>query len=109
MKESRAEYRRKDAATEREIAAELARQQAEADARYKAVRAAERAEKAARQVFTRDDVLGAHHVRDELGWHRVVRVNTTSVTVMTPWSWTDRIPITKILGFAPPVDRTTAL
>lgn len=30
-------------------------------------------------------------VRDAVGWHRVVRVNAKSVTVETPWSWTDLI------------------
>lgn len=36
-------------------------------------------------------------VRDSVGWHRVVRVNAKSVTVETPWSWTDRIPFAKVI------------
>lgn len=36
-------------------------------------------------------------VRDSTGWHRVVRVNAKSVTVETPWSWTDRIEHMRII------------
>lgn len=36
-------------------------------------------------------------VRDRHGWHRVVRVNASSVTVETAWSWTDRIPRSRII------------
>lgn len=36
-------------------------------------------------------------VRDRSGWHRVVRANAKSVSVETPWSWTDRIPLDRIL------------
>lgn len=97
IRESRAEYRRKDAATERSIRDELARQKSESDARWKAVRDAALAEKAARQRFTRDDVTGARAVRTKTGWHRVIRVNTQTVTVATQYSWADRVPFSKIL------------
>lgn len=36
-------------------------------------------------------------VRDQCGWHRVVRVNAKSVSVATPWSWTDRIEHLRII------------
>ena len=39
----------------------------------------------------------ARLVRDSLGWHRVVRVNTKSVSVETGYSWTDRIPLANVL------------
>lgn len=99
MKESRAEYRRKDAATDRDINTELARQQAETDARYKAARDAERAEKAARRVFTREDVLEAAHVRTTLAnrWLPVVRVNRVSVTLNGLWPWPETVAFKNIL------------
>ena len=98
-RESRAEYRRKDAATNRDIAAELARQQSENAARYKALRAVERAENAARRVFTRDDVLGATQVRTTLSdrWLPVVRVNWVSVTVAGLWPWSETVLFANIL------------
>jgi hypothetical protein len=36
-------------------------------------------------------------VRDRFGWHRVVRVSKKSVSVETAYTWTDRIPLEKIL------------
>lgn len=59
------------------------------------VRAARQAE-ADRIRLTLDDVRGASFVRDEFGWHKVVRVNAKSVTVETGYSWTDRIPLDRI-------------
>lgn len=41
-------------------------------------------------------IPGAAFVRDQHGWHQVVKVNTKTVTVKTPYSWTDRIPHGKI-------------
>lgn len=98
-RESRAEYRRKDAATDRDINRELARQQAESDARYKAARAAEKAEKAARRTFTRDDVLDATHVRTTLAsyWLEVIRVNQKTVTVNGLWPWPETVKFADIL------------
>lgn len=74
-------------------AAEAAERRAEVAARREAARAAE----ATRIKMTADDVRGAAYVRDEFGWHKVVRVSAKSVTVTTPYSWTDRIPLDKIL------------
>ena len=39
----------------------------------------------------------ARLVRDSYGWHRVIRVNTKSVSVETGYSWTDRIPLANVL------------
>jgi hypothetical protein len=36
-------------------------------------------------------------VRDRYGWHRVARVNKQSVSVETPFSWTERIALNKII------------
>lgn len=36
-------------------------------------------------------------IRDRWGWHRVVRVNKKSVSVETPYTWTDRIPLDRII------------
>lgn len=47
--------------------------------------------------FTRDDLAGATAVRDQYGWHKVVRLNAKSVSVETGYSWTDLIPVEKVL------------
>lgn len=82
------------------IDAELARQaelreaeQVAATARRLAAREAEKA----RPKLTADDVRGARAVRTSAGWHPVVRVSAKSVTVATPYSWTERIALDKIL------------
>lgn len=89
---------------------ELDRQQAERDDRHAAGvarRKAEREAEAARAKFTAGDLAGASHVRDSVGWHRVVRVSAKSVTVATSYSWTDRISIAKVLEFAVDGKRVT--
>lgn len=43
-------------------------------------------------------ILGADMVRDQFGWHKVIKVNAKTVTVETPYSWTDRIPHYKIIA-----------
>lgn len=77
----------------RQIAKEK-RAQAKVD---KARRRAAREAETARPKLTAGDVLGAEYVRDQFGWHKVVRVSEKSVTVETPYSWTDRIALTKVL------------
>jgi hypothetical protein len=47
--------------------------------------------------LTREDVVGAVLVRTIHGWHRVVRVNKTTVSVATGYSWTDRYEFDKVL------------
>lgn len=88
---------------EQEIRAERARQAKEAEsariegaARRKAAREAD----AARVRFTAADLAGASHVRDSITWHRVVRVSARSVTVETAYSWTERIPLGRVLQYA---------
>lgn len=54
---------------------------------------------ATRVRFTADDLKGATHVRTIGSWRKVVRVSAKSVTVETPYSWTDRIPIEQVLEF----------
>ena len=84
-------------ATIAEVTAQL---EAAQDAEYAAARAraaeAKAAEKA-RPKLTRDDLAGATHVRDRFGWHKVARVNKTTVSVETGYSWVDRIPFDKVL------------
>ncbi len=65
--------------------------------RVTAARKAAREAEAARPKLTADDVRGAGYIRDDFGWHRVVRVSAKSVTIATPYSWTDRIPLDKVL------------
>lgn len=52
---------------------------------------------AQRPKLTAADLVGASAVRDRHGWHQVVRVNRTTVTVETGYSWTARIPAGKVL------------
>lgn len=59
-------------------------------------RDAAREVEAKRVRLTHADVQDATHVRDTIGWHKVVRVSAKSVTVETGYSWTDRIPIDRI-------------
>lgn len=53
-----------------------------------------------RTPYTADDLKAATHVRDWTGsWHKVVRVSVKSVTVATPYSWTNRIAIDQVRDF----------
>lgn len=93
---SRARGGNLEAQIDRALAAERrekAAQHREDIARRREARAAEQA----RPKVTREDCVDARVVRDEFGWHVVVRVNAKSVTVKTPYSWTDTIALGKIL------------
>lgn len=62
------------------------------------VRALERRLKAAeRPLLAREDVEGAAFIRTAYGWHKVARINKTTVSVETGYSWTDRYTFDKIL------------
>lgn len=82
-----------------EIVRQVAAQKREAAAEAEARREVHRAIEATRARFAADDLAGAVAVRTELGWHKVVRVSAKSVTVETPYSWTDRIPVGDVLEF----------
>jgi hypothetical protein len=71
--------------------------EAQRAAEIAARKTADRAAEAARVRLTRADVEGARFVRDSIGWHEVVRINAKSVTVRTPYSWNDLIPLGKVL------------
>lgn len=73
----------------------LDRAQGDVDRLTRALQAAEA--EAERVPLTADDARGATHVRDKNGWHKVVTVNRTTVTVETGYSWTDRIPLERVL------------
>ena len=73
--------------------AELAADEAAA----RAQRADDYARRTAPVPFTTDQLKAATHIRTDLGWHRVVRVNAKSVTVSTGYSWDDRYAIGKVL------------
>lgn len=66
--------------------------------RFQLAAAEAREAEAERPRLTADDVRGATRVRDKHGWHKVVRVNATSVTVETGCSWTDRIPFDRVIA-----------
>ena len=87
---------------ERAIDETLAAQQAERDAKHAegvARRKAEREAEKTREKFTAADLTGAEFVRDDIGWHRVVRVNAKTVTVTTAYSWTERVPIEQVRAY----------
>lgn len=47
--------------------------------------------------FTREQLEAARIIRTSSGWYRVVKVNPKSVLVETGYSWSDRVPLAKIL------------
>ena len=78
----------------------LAEQRREARAEQKRLHAARlstREAEKARPKLNADDMRSSRFVRDQHGWHKVVRVSAKSVTVATPYSWTDRIALDKVL------------
>jgi len=72
---------------------ELAKQRAE---EYAAARAAF-AKRNEKIDYTPEQYKTAKVVRTVTGWHKVVKVNAKSVTVETPYSWTDRIEAARII------------
>jgi hypothetical protein len=47
--------------------------------------------------LTREDVANATHVLISRTWRKVVRVNATTVSVETGYSWVDRYPFDQVL------------
>jgi hypothetical protein len=87
---------RRHAAYDREAAAAARLRIAEASARADE-RAAVRAAADAAAPCDIGALRPGDGVRTKSGWHRVVKVNAKSVTVETPWSWSDRIPHAKVI------------
>lgn len=85
-----------DRELERYVAAQHRQERRERRQAAQERRAAREAAEKARPRFTAADVEGAVIVRDQFGWHRVVRVNAKSVTVKTAHSWDNRIPLDQI-------------
>lgn len=54
-------------------------------------------EAAEKSVVTPEAIAAARFIRTRSGWHKVVRVSPKSITVETPWSWTERIARDKVL------------
>lgn len=77
------------------VAEHKAAEEAETQARVAVLRQAE----ADRRRFTADELSGSRFVKDEFGWHTVVRVNAKTVTVRTAYSWDDRIRIDRVHDF----------
>lgn len=46
--------------------------------------------------FTADDLKTATHVKTDIRWYKVTRVNKASVTVEMPPGWDNRFPIERI-------------
>lgn len=89
----RQHHKRTDASLSRMVAAQEQAHRLEG----KAALARSREAEAARTKLTHEDLKGAKLVRTKYGWHQVVRVNAKTVTVKTPYSWTDTIAHGKIL------------
>lgn len=79
-RDTRSAYRARAAATERSIDQAKAAVKAEQEAEQ-AKRAAQYAERTKAVPFTYEDLRAARAIRTAYGWHRVIRVNTTTVTV----------------------------
>ena len=84
------------AAIEAQVAAAKAEVKRESDEKWAALKA-ESALRNAPVPFTAGQLAGAVIVSTSIGWHRVAKVNAKSVTVHTPYSWTDRYTLDKIL------------
>lgn len=96
-RDSRSAFRSRVKATEASVDAAVAATRAELDAKFLAAREAARAREVDRHRFTREELIGATHVRDRYDAVReVVRVNQKTVTVSTPWSWTETIPFEQV-------------
>lgn len=81
---------------DRQIDRNLKRIEAEKEAERRQAIAANQ-ERYKRVPFTRDELEAARAIRTSSGWHRVVKVNTKSVTVSTGYSWNDRYELDKVL------------
>lgn len=79
-RDTRSAYRSRVAATERSIDAGMAEAAAAREAEA-ARNAAAYAERNKPVPFTPEQLKAARAVRTMYGWHRVIRVNTTTVTV----------------------------
>jgi len=79
-RDTRSAYRARAASTERSIDDALAETKAAKDAEQ-AKLAAEYAERTKPVPFTREDLQAARAIRTHYGWHRVIRVNKSTVTV----------------------------
>lgn len=71
-------------------------------ATLEAVAAREARDAETKAALDLDALVPGSAVRTRTGWHRVVRVNAQSITVATPFSWTDRIPRTAVLAMRLP-------
>ena len=79
-RDTRSAYRARAAATERSIDAAKAELKAAEDAERERLAAAY-AERTKPVPFTREELLAARAARTYYGWHRIIRVNTTTVTL----------------------------
>lgn len=93
---------RRFSAYDREADLTRAMSRARADLqRLESTAARQSAEAASRAGVDLSEVAAGRMVRTRHGWHRVVRVNAKSLTVATPYSWTERIPLHAVLEVRP--------
>ncbi|ARC56019.1 hypothetical protein AS850_02890 [Frondihabitans sp. 762G35] len=100
-RDTRSAYRARAKATDATVdaaAAEIREHTARAWAEARAL-VAER--ERTRHRFTREELIGVTHIRTNLGWHKVIRINARSVTVDSGYSWTDSYRFDRILDVKP--------
>lgn len=79
-RDTRSAYRARAASTERSVDEAMAEAKATKEAEQASMSAAY-AERTKAVPFTREDLEAARAIRTHYGWHRVIRVNKTTVTV----------------------------
>jgi hypothetical protein len=84
------------AAFDREAETAKAAQREEARRRREEKRQ-EQAERDATAPRDIDSLKPGSYIRDRWGWHEVVKVNRKSVSVKTPYPWTERIALDRII------------
>jgi hypothetical protein len=95
--ERKSHARRGAATINATVDAAVAEVAAAKDAEWKAAKEAAAEKEANRVRLTREDCVGAKVALTKHGWRKVVRVNKTTVSLETGYSWTDRVPFEDLL------------
>lgn len=99
-RDTRAAWRRRQAATERSIDEAVAVVKAERAAQWAEAKAAAAVARANRRVYTADDLKGARLAKNGGEWREIARVNakTVSLRIRPGSTCTDRVPFDRIDG-----------
>lgn len=85
------------------VDAAVAAVKAERAAEFEKSKREHTATEANRRIYTREDIVGAGFIHDGHSWRKVVRVNKTTVSVETGYSWVDRVLFEKVRSVRPVV------